>query len=265
MKLNRVLLLLAAMVLSGVGWLSVAHADKEKKDFTLYKMQGPDPYTLIFPVQVEGPGEIKIHVKILTSEKKKGVVRAILMRNGSKAMLDKAEYDGKSESLQLRYAVDSVELAKFKDYKVVLNNYSHSRNATGEVLLVYNGKNGPEPEAKPVYCDLAITDMSLNNAKQLQVEVSNLGHGRVSPLAYDKKPIDLMIYRDGKSWGGIALKVLDPQKKLQSFGGKVTYTFNTFTVQGAEKVRAVIDPNNKLPEENKTNNAMNKELKGSGQ
>jgi hypothetical protein len=264
MKRGIILSLLIGAVTLGLSGLMGVYADKEEHDFKLFKREGMNPYTLTFPFRVLEPGEMKVFIKVEAAEKKKNTVQAAIMKKTKKkpVRVDQASYDGKHESMQLRHAADSLELKNGKDYEVVISNFSGKHNASGTLLIVYNGKEGTEEGAKPVYPDLTITDMRLNNQNMLQVEIVNKGPGRIPSIYYDKNVPDLFIYRDAKGWGGVNLKIIDPGKKLSQVGGKVTYTLTGMKVSETEKIRAVIDSHNTLKEENEKNNEAREELSG---
>lgn len=254
------------LVLFGVFFLCVGvgsvYADREAHDFTLYKGER-SPYTLHFPIKLEGPGEIRVYINVTTSDvnMKKPLNVSIIQKGAKNRVHAVALYESKKKSVQLKHAVDSNELAKGENYIVALTNFSKKRNATGKILIAYHGKNGAEQGARPVYPDLSIANMWLNNENMLVVQVVNNGPGSLPSIYWQKNVPDLYFFRDNKGWGGVNLKIIDPQMSLRQVGGKVVYV-SSLKVTGTEKIKGIVDYKNTIREENEDNNEIRKELKG---
>jgi hypothetical protein len=245
-------------------WIGVSsvYADREEYDFTLYKGER-SPYVLHFPITLEGPGEIKVYVNVTTADVnlKKPLNVSIIQKRDKNQVQAVRLYESKKKSVQLKHAVDSNELARGTNYIIALTNFSKKRNAAGKILIVYHGKNGVEEGARPVYPDLSITNMWLTNENLLAVEVINNGPGSLPSIYWQKNVPDLYFFRDNKDWGGFNLKIIDPQMSLRHVGGKVVYV-SILKITGTEKIKAIIDHNNTIREENENNNEIRRELTG---
>ncbi len=265
MKLRTIILLVLGVVLLCCCGLSGVYADREEHDFTLFKANNAkDPFSLFFPFRVEGPCEIRVYVSVATADKNLSHplqvrINKLNVKNGLKAYTN---YKTGDKSFQVKYSVDSAELAQGKNYQIVLNNLSPFGGATGKILIDYYGKNGAEQGAHPVYPDLTIADLRLNDQNMLQVEIVNKGPGRLPSMYYKNNVPDLYIYRNSAGWGGAGLQIIDPRMQLREVNGKVVYTFTSFKVTGTQKIRAIIDYHNTLREENEKNNECRRELTG---
>jgi len=112
----------------------------------------------------------------------------------------------------------------------------------------------PPPEPQPVLLpDLTISDLSLSKTGNIVVRISNLGKG-VAPYGVGA----LVIYVDGHLAWKDSLETLPDQTFLQP-GRFVLYTTPVELV-GRHEVRAVLDDEEKMVEQNEENNALAKLL-----
>ena len=109
--------------------------------------------------------------------------------------------------------------------------------------------------------DLTITRVYLNDSCQVSAELKNTGNAKLLPDAYDLKGPTVMIKRNGRTWGGQALILVDPQRKLRQPGATVTFTSQLRIGQQPEKIQVLIDQENKVREKNDKNNFRNAELR----
>lgn len=108
--------------------------------------------------------------------------------------------------------------------------------------------------------DLTVSDIFLNNHDRLAIEITNNGSGAVNKMYWEQSPVYLYIYRDGKPWGGISLKICDPSYKLYHPKGKALYISNSIRINHSEQIQVVIDPQNMVRETNELNNTLQKLL-----
>jgi len=108
------------------------------------------------------------------------------------------------------------------------------------------------PMGKP---DLLVQSVTLTKDCRVMVTLLNKGPGQLPDSAWEKKTSPtLMLYRNGKSWGGANLTVIDPRQRLKDVNGRVRYGFN-LKVGGQTNIQAVIDYHGILAEVDKRNNA----------
>jgi len=111
----------------------------------------------------------------------------------------------------------------------------------------------PTPPQPVLLPDLTISDISLSETGKVEVTISNIGKG---PAPY--RVGSLVIYVDGHLKWKDSLGTLPDQTFLQP-GGGVLYTTPVELV-GRHKVRAVVDNEEKMIEENEVNNVFIKDL-----
>jgi len=112
----------------------------------------------------------------------------------------------------------------------------------------------------PSRCDLTVSQIFLTPSDKVSVTVKNLGPGEVPEEVWTSKAdCSVFLYRDGKSWGGANLKVLDAGRQLMSKGGEVTFTSN-LQLEKTTRIKAVVDKENRVREENEGNNSLVKTL-----
>lgn len=103
--------------------------------------------------------------------------------------------------------------------------------------------------------DLAVQSVRLTKECRVMVTLINRGPQPLPNSAWTQKTSPtLMLYRNGKSWGGANLVVIDPDRRLQSANGRARYVSN---LKVAEKmnIKAVIDYHGILDEQDEINNA----------
>ncbi|MCP3951322.1 MAG: hypothetical protein GY697_03770 [Desulfobacterales bacterium] len=233
---------------------ALALAKRETHEFTLYTGRGiVDPYIQEYEINLEREGLIRVNVRVATADRKMKKPLLLGISNKQKRKIrTTGMLRSKDKSATLRHAVDSQELRVGRTYLVYVGNISTRRNATGTITIDYPA--GPE-EAKSTASppDLAVTRIWLDKECKVQVAVANTGQARMAPAYYRKNVPVLYLYRNGSPWGGAALNVLDPAKKLVRKGGRATYSSN-LKIQGTVQVKAMIDQRNSLQESNEKNN-----------
>lgn len=86
--------------------------------------------------------------------------------------------------------------------------------------------------------DLGISALQINAGK-VHVEVQNFGEGELPEDLYfrkGKQAATLMLWLNGKRWGGVTLAGLDPDRYLRYPGGKARYIFNVGIADNTEVV-----------------------------
>ncbi|MBW1997280.1 MAG: hypothetical protein JRJ29_04860 [Deltaproteobacteria bacterium] len=245
-------------------------ARRETHQFTLYKARNAhDPYVLSFPITVTRPGEIRVYGKIYSADRgTKHPVRASIVHITSskkhpRRAVARVAYDSKRQSFQMRYAADSMDLKAGGKFEILVGNMSTKRNATGEMLIVYPVAGETEQGATPIYPDLAIAGIGLDANCRVQMTITNKGPGRLAPVFWTRDIPTVRLYRNGRSWGGANLKVVDPQQNLRRVGGQAVYRSN-LKVSGSETIKVVINPGPRLREANTQNNTREVRLRCRG-
>jgi len=106
--------------------------------------------------------------------------------------------------------------------------------------------------AKP---DLLVQSIKLTKDCRVMVTLINKGPGQLPDSAWEQKTSPtLMLYRNGKSWGGANLAVIDPRQRLKEVNGRARYASN-LKVGSPINIQAVIDYHGILAEADKINNA----------
>jgi len=119
--------------------------------------------------------------------------------------------------------------------------------------------SGQQPGREP---DLVIEGIRLDRGCNVMVKVRNGGKGKIPDEVWtvhspDSSAVYLTINKKG--WGGDAIWLFDPGKRLQTPGGTVVYK-STLKVSGSAVVSAQIDHTHKVAESNETNNAKTVKL-----
>jgi len=225
---------------------SMAQAKRENHTFTLYPAGShDDPYILTYPVTVNKVGLIRIFTKVRAnrSGQSSTVFAGVRLRNlaTGKVVVGK-RFPPKRLSIQLRYGVDSPDVRKGGRFRVELFNYSKWFKGSGELLVSYPvAGEGEEDEKKEnLVPDLAVEGIRLDASGYVQVTLANRGRSRIAPVFWDRDAPRLMLYRNGRSWGGAGLPALDPERALRVPGGRVVYHSRLRPVPG-DRVRAVLD------------------------
>ena len=109
------------------------------------------------------------------------------------------------------------------------------------------------PEEPVLLPDLTLTRISLDESGRLAVELSNIGKSLVSHLSGNLK-----IYVDGDLKWTIPFERMPDQSFLQP-GGVTLYT-TPVELEGTHSVRAVIDSDEEIVEEDESNNTLTRTL-----
>ena len=237
-----------------------AMARQEKLSFVLYPPNGPSkPYVLSFPVRVSRPGEIRVYGK-LNKKPKLWQVRIQILNKKSNKFVAKTVADQKHTSFQLRYGVDSLDLKNGGRFEILISNnappFGHSSRRdriSGELLIDYPVQGETGNRAHPVYPDPAVEDISLDATCHVQVMISNHGPGRMAGIFWKKNGPLVMLRRNGRSWGGAGLPVIDPDHELARPGGKVIY-HSRLRVGRNENIQATFVPGPHLKDNDPANN-----------
>jgi len=150
--------------------------------------------------------------------------------------------------------IDFTELSQTQGmYFLVLENFTQLAPEL-EVTVSFPGTQYQVDKAFLLPRDLGIASLSIN-ADTVHVEVQNIGEGGLTEDLYARKGADaltLMLFLNGKSWGGVTLAGLDPGRKLVEPGGKVGYTFNVKVPNNAGVAAKLVMP--KFEDANSANN-----------
>ena len=108
------------------------------------------------------------------------------------------------------------------------------------------------PMGKP---DLQVQSVKLTKDCRVMVTLINNGPGPLPDSAWEQKTSPtLMLYRNGKSWGGANLVIIDSQRRLKNTNGRARYVSN-LKVTKKTNIQAVIDYHGILDEKDEINNA----------
>jgi hypothetical protein len=150
--------------------------------------------------------------------------------------------------------IDFTELSQTQGmYFLVLENFTQLAPEL-EVMVSFPGTQNQVDKAFLLPRDLGITLLNIN-ADNVYVEVQNLGEARLTEDLYARKGADaltLMLSLNGKSWGGVTLAGLDPDRKLLEPMGRVGYTFNVKVPNNAGVAAKLVMP--KFEDANSVNN-----------
>jgi len=263
----KIIYSLGSMIVLLLGVLQVpAQARQEHHAFVLYPPAGPKkPYVLSFPVTVSRPGEIRVYGKLDRKPAFMQVWAEVLDKKSGK-IVARTVANPKRSSFQLRYGVDSLDLKNGGQYEVFISNHvwplGHSnrrQRITGNFLLDYPVQGEPDRRARPVYPDLAVDGISLDATCHVQVLISNHGPGRIAGIFWKKNGPTIMLRRNGRSWGGVGLQVVDPDHELARTGGKVIY-HSRLRVGRGETIQAAIMPGPHLKDNDPGNNTKSMTL-----
>jgi len=243
-----------------------AWAKQETHSFTLYKApKVRSPYVLDFPITVNTEGQIKVTVTVEdfgASNVRYWWSVNIYKRHKNRPVAEKRR--SSPGQLIVLYGVGSPQLRQGKGYIVKLINYMNIP-IRGTMTISYPSKaEGQGQQRSTGPCDLAISKISLNRDCKVVVEVINNGPGNVPHQVWTSQAsASLYLFRNGNSWGGASLKVIDPQRNLQKQGGKAIYKSN-LKITGPERVKAVVDYGNRVKEANEANNTREVTLRCGG-
>ncbi len=156
---------------------------------------------------------------------------------------------------RMHYDIDFQEISETQGmYFLVLENFSQLSPEL-EVKVSFPGKQYQVDSAFTLPQDLGITLLKADD-DSVAIEITNLGEGEITNDVYNRKGPDalaLMLSLNGKSWGGATLAGLDPDKRLQKPGGKISHTFKVKVPENTEVSAALkmpkfedADPNNNV-------------------
>lgn len=159
----------------------------------------------------------------------------------------------------MHYAIDQDELNQTKGmYFLVLQNYNRKLAPEFEVKVSFPGTQYQVDDELMPKRDLGIRRLRLSGNK-VYVSVQNYGEGKITDDIYERKgrnAFTLILLQNGKSWGGINLSGLDPEKKLVWPGGKAGYLFDLKIAETTE-ITAIL----KMPRFKDSNRKNNKRVK----
>ena len=102
--------------------------------------------------------------------------------------------------------------------------------------------------------DLTVTDIRLDGAKRVLVEVANVGIGGLDQALWSSgNQPNLNLKMNGNGWANVSLNGYDRDKRLTQAGGRAVYATGYVLRQNAT-VTATIDTNNVVEEGNENNN-----------
>ncbi|MBO1924377.1 hypothetical protein [Thiomicrorhabdus sp. 6S3-12] len=155
------------------------------------------------------------------------------------------------------YDIDAVELSLTQGmYFVVLENVSRSLAPEIELKVDFPGEQYAVADNLMPPRDLGIRMIRLSGDK-VHVQVRNNGEGRLSDDLYERRGKDafaLNIKVNGKHWGGVTLKGLDPDRVLKTPGSRVGYTFDKLKIDKTTEITATLTMP-KFKDANRKNNS----------
>ncbi len=232
------------------------------EEVRLYPSPGAnDPYTLFYDIKVASPGIIRVGAQVLRVSPDKDIPRRLigigLMRKGEKKTI-RQDLGGKDGG-KFEYSVDALELEKTKgEYRIIVSNFSRKHNVLAKLVARYPGEDtgAADMPAEERKSDLAVESIRLDGKGFITVAVKNVGDSFL-PLAVwtEKGPrsTSILLEIDGKSWGGVTIWAIDPERTLRRPGSRIVYTSN-YRVTRPVKVRAVVDKTRQLNEKDERNN-----------
>ncbi len=257
-------LFLAVLLCATVGTVD-ARATREAHTVKLYKSEGPgrlNPYTRFYDIRLSHVGLIKATLTI-DDFGASGVKQNVGFLIGQKTSPDRhiqfkqsRTFIAQPGSYVVSKTVDSVLLNKSKNFRIILANYMNIP-VRGKLVIEYPGRrNAGQAGQSQTHrkCDLTVTGLALTSDGRVMVDLKNAGPGRVPNQVWtSQKSASVMLFREGKRWGGASIKVIDPQRKLQKPGGTATYV-SSLKVVGSKEITAVVDYGNRVGEVDKANN-----------
>ncbi|MDX1696543.1 MAG: CARDB domain-containing protein, partial [Ketobacteraceae bacterium] len=108
--------------------------------------------------------------------------------------------------------------------------------------------------------DLVINRLYLDEHCTVTAEIRNTGDAEILAAAYEPNGPDIMLKRNGKTWGAWPLRQIDPQQALQQPGAKITFSTKLKPGSQPEKFQLILDQENRLLEKDEKNNSHNAEF-----
>lgn len=258
-----------------------ALANREAHTIQLFKADRsrtvPDPYSRHYDIRLAHEGRIKatLYIDDFGAAGVKGYIHfGIKAYKRDQRHVAKDNLASKKVSQSGIHAItspiDSDALGVSRRYRIYVDNYMNIP-ARGKLVLEYPGRRGGEEATEPGgqrqahrKCDLLVTRLALTKDGRVTVGLKNNGPGAVPDQVWSSnQSASVMLFREGRRWGGAAIRVIDPQRRLQPPGGTATYVSN-LEVTGPEEITAVVDYGNRVGEANKANNGRVATLGGSG-
>ena len=255
--------LLCATFGNGDAW-----ATREAHTVKLYKSDGPgrlNPYTRFYDIRLSHEGLIKATLTI-DDFGASGVRQNVGFLIGQKTSPDRhiqfkqsRTFIAEPGSYVVSKTVDSVLLNRSKKFRIILANYMNIP-VRGKLVIEYPGRRNAGQAGSAGQsqahrkCDLVVTGLALTSDGRVMVDLKNAGPGRVPNQVWtSQKSASVMLFREGRRWGGASIKVIDPQRRLQKPGGRATYV-SSLKVVGSKEITAVVDYGNRVGEVDKANN-----------
>jgi hypothetical protein len=124
---------------------------------------------------------------------------------------------------------------------------------------------------KKVFCkkgvpDLVVKDIRLIQDCKIEVTIANIGTAGVPDSYYDlPDAVAVQMYKGSQPWGGMILKMFDPNKHLTTAGGVATHVWfplatNLNLTPGTHSIKVIADVHSKLTELSETNNTLTKRV-----
>jgi hypothetical protein len=230
---------------------------RETNNFTLYQGTVKNSYALEFPITISREGLIRVDIKsdVFTPAGHRKIWWGVhILKKGEESKILAWGSSNKPDKFVVNHAVDTEELSRGKDYIIKVWN---QKNVVINCEMQITYPTEPEKQKKrPTHLsDLAISKITLNKECMVVVEVVNIGPGEVPEQVWTSTAsASLFLFRNGKSWGGVTLKKIDPQRKLQKEGGIAIFISN-IKLAAPERIKAVVDYGNRIKEQDETNNA----------
>jgi len=118
-----------------------------------------------------------------------------------------------------------------------------------------------QPPAKKLP-DLKIESILLGKDCNIIIELKNNGPGKIPDnvwTVHSPQSSGVLLYKDGKRWGGASIWKIDPKKALQKPGGTVLYE-SKLQVLGTAEIKATVDETKQVKEINEKNNITTKKV-----
>ena len=164
-------------------------------------------------------------------------------------------------------------------YVAITSAVGHgSRGGEGYIALrVTHDRKRIEPSPPPKLPDLVVSKIDLvpilpperpgHWQCKVVVYLRNAGNGSLPDSVWTdprgRRDTNLMLFVNGRRWGGVSIWRLDPSRKLKSPGGMVVYQ-SSLKVEGRATVKAVVDYGHFVRESSETNNAKTQQVECKG-
>jgi subtilase family serine protease len=102
--------------------------------------------------------------------------------------------------------------------------------------------------------DLIVTDVGLSSDCKIKFTLKNYSKGKLTDVLHRQGLVKIRVTDKPSRSYNIPFRTIDPTGLIKRAGGKVTYT-STVKLSKKSYVKVDVDPGNKIPESNKTNNS----------